>query len=251
MSPYRHFFIVGAQRSATTFLYKQLSQHPQVEMAVPLSPEPKFFLVDNVYEMGLSYYETFYFAGKPGAFLRGEKSTSYIESEKAAHHIAASYPEAKLIFVFREPVSRAISNYNFSVANGFEDLALAEAFLQEDQRLNNYDSDQVSVSPYAYLRRGLYIDHIDVYDRYFSPGQLFFVLKEQITRSPEPLRELIRFLGVESDLNFDEFFTKVNAGPRNEHLLSPELRRHLDAYFARANERLAERTGLDIGAWYK
>jgi hypothetical protein len=42
-----HFFIVGAQRSGTTYLYHLLSEHPSINMATPVWPEPKFFLIDT------------------------------------------------------------------------------------------------------------------------------------------------------------------------------------------------------------
>jgi len=38
-----HFFVVGAQRSGTTYLYNVLDEHPQIFMAKPVRPEPKFF----------------------------------------------------------------------------------------------------------------------------------------------------------------------------------------------------------------
>jgi hypothetical protein len=33
-----HFFICGAQRSATTYLYRMLEQHPEIAMAKPVRP---------------------------------------------------------------------------------------------------------------------------------------------------------------------------------------------------------------------
>jgi hypothetical protein len=79
-----HFFIIGAQRTGTTYLYHLLAEHPEIEMAQPLKPEPKYFLIDSLFAQGLETYQTRYFSGKSGVWLRGEKSTSYIESEKAA-----------------------------------------------------------------------------------------------------------------------------------------------------------------------
>ena len=38
----RNLFIVGAQRSGTSYLYKCLDIHPNIEMAKPSIPEPKF-----------------------------------------------------------------------------------------------------------------------------------------------------------------------------------------------------------------
>jgi hypothetical protein len=94
MTKYQHFFLVGAQRSGTIYLYHVLNEHPDIEMAVPIKPEPKFFLAPNSMELGVEHYEATFFKGKPGASIRGEKSTSYIESEAAAGRIAAAFPDS-------------------------------------------------------------------------------------------------------------------------------------------------------------
>src|SRR5712691_8572726 len=107
-----HFVIVGAQRCGTTYLYRLLDEHPEIEMAKPLRPEPKFFLDDDRFPLGLSYYESQFFS-EAGPRVRGEKSTSYIESDVAAQRIKATLPGAPMVAVLRDPVERAISNYRF------------------------------------------------------------------------------------------------------------------------------------------
>ena len=57
----RHFFIAGAQRSGTTYLYRLLDEHPEIEMAKPERPEPKFFLLDELHARGLKFYENHFF----------------------------------------------------------------------------------------------------------------------------------------------------------------------------------------------
>ena len=39
-----HFVIAGAQRSATSWLAGVLDRHPDIAMARPMRPEPKYFL---------------------------------------------------------------------------------------------------------------------------------------------------------------------------------------------------------------
>src|SRR5680860_30087 len=106
-------FIVGAQRSGTTFLFQQLNQHPEVCMAKPVRPEPKFFIREELYNKGLEFYRSTYYA-EAGNKVCIEKSTSYIEYELAAQRISQAFHHAKIIFILRNPVERAISNYRFS-----------------------------------------------------------------------------------------------------------------------------------------
>jgi hypothetical protein len=244
-----HFFIAGAQRSATTYLYHLLAEHPEIEMAQPVRPEPKFFLVDELFEHGLAYYRERFFPGKPGARLRGEKSTSYMESEIAAQRIAQCFPEARILFLLRDPIERAISNYWFSVNNGLESLPLEEAFRREEERWQQYDRSRVSVSPYAYLRRGRYIEFIEVYERYFPPAQLLVWLDERLVGDATAIRDLYAALGVSAEFLPSGLYRVVNESNKLLFTLSPALEADLVAYYADVNARLAQRFGLDLSCW--
>ena len=74
----QQFFIVGVQRSGTSYLNKYLDSHPDICMARIESKlcisEPKFFLNPN---MDKSDYEHFYYSYP--AKVYGEKSCTYIE----------------------------------------------------------------------------------------------------------------------------------------------------------------------------
>jgi hypothetical protein len=50
--PLPTFIIAGAQRSGTTFLYNLCDDHPDIYMAKPCFPEPKFFHVDDEFDKG-------------------------------------------------------------------------------------------------------------------------------------------------------------------------------------------------------
>lgn len=244
-----HFFIAGAQRSGTSYLYHLLAEHPEIEMAKPLRPEPKFFLIDDLFSRGLEHYARHFFDGKAGAWLRGEKTVSYMESETAARRIARCFPKAKIIFLLRDPVARAVSNYWFSVENGLEKVPMSEAFLHEDERWRNYDHARISGSPYAYLRRGRYIDYISVYLRHFPEEKIGTFLYEQLVASPRLLREVYAFLGVTPDFIPASLNQIVNKTEKPDAPLSPDLKRYLLDYFAESNARLADRFGLDLHEW--
>ncbi len=243
------FFIVGAQRSGTTYLYHLLAEHPEIEMAQPVRPEPKYFLTDACFEERLARYRERFYPGKPGARLRGEKSTSYIESEAAAQRIARCFPDACLLFVLRDPIERALSNYRFSVSNGLETLPLAEAFRREEERRLQYDPARVSVSPFDYLRRGRYIDFIEVYERYFPREQLVILLNERLSGNAEAFRALYARLGVSPDYTPAGLQRVYNESAECSGALSADLESDLVAYYAEANARLARRFGLDLTCW--
>jgi hypothetical protein len=130
------FIIGGAPRSGTTWLYRVLDLHPQIYLAKPLQPEPKFFLVADLYRRGIQYYQETWFAEAPPEKMAGEKSTNYLESATTAMRIQEHLPWVKLIFILREPVERAFSNYLWSKTNKMEneDFETALALEQERER---------------------------------------------------------------------------------------------------------------------
>ena len=244
---FEHFFIVGAQRSGTSYLYRLLEEHPEIEMARPLRPEPKFFFVDALFEKGMEYYGRHFF--KQRGWLRGEKSVCYMESEKAASRIVRFLPKAKILFLLRDPIQRAISNYWYSVNNGFETSSLSDAFLLEEERRKDYDHTRVSVSPFAYLHRGRYIDHIFIYERYFPSEHIKVMLFEDLIGSLNHFRELCEFLHVGTNFSPSKLNQVVHTNDRPDSELSSELRCHLITYFADSNARLARRFGLNLDVW--
>lgn len=246
-----HFFVVGAQRSATTYLYNLLDAHPQIEMARPVRPEPKFFLRDDLADKTLADYHAAHFSAPHDDLrARGEKSTSYIESEKAARAIQAWLPDAKIIFLLREPVARAISNYHFSVENGLETLPIEDAFRTEETRRERYDRSAISASPYAYLKRGCYIDYIEMYERYFPRENLLIYLNEEFVGSQGQAQRLYAQLGVSADFVPPTLKQAANVSEKIQPVqLSPDLMRELHQYFADANAQLAAYLGRSLTIW--
>jgi len=128
------FIIAGAPRAGTTWLYELLDRHPDIYMAQPVRPEPKFFLVDEVYARGIQHYFDTWFQGADAYAAAGEKSTNYLESATAAERIHRDLPAIKLIFILREPAHRAYSNWLWSRMNGMEPEEFETALAMEDER---------------------------------------------------------------------------------------------------------------------
>ena len=245
-----HFVIGGAQRSGTTYAYHLCAGHPEIEMALPVRPEPKFFLNAALIDKGYEYYRETYFGKKPGARVFGEKSTSYIEVASAAQALAAMIPDAKIVFVLRNPIERAISNYRFSVMHGVEQISMVDAFTQETERIEKYDHQRYSVSPYAYLRRGRYIEYIELYERYFRPEQIHVLIYEQMVAREDAVRGLYEFLNVAMDYRAPTRGEVINANTaESSEPLPLALRLQLQEHFAPYTARLRAHTGLAIPEW--
>ena len=156
-----HFIIAGAQRSGTTYLYEVLDEHPEICMSKPVKPEPKYFIEKKKEDLILErYHKSFFNHCSDKTKIFGEKSTSYYERKESVELIAHLLPEVKIIFLLRNPVERAVSNYFFSINNGLEDRSIEEVFLKNKIH-PKIDLNNISVNPYNYLGRGEYIQFIE------------------------------------------------------------------------------------------
>lgn len=229
--PDKHFFVIGAQRSGTTYLYRMLQVHPQICMATPERPEPKYFLRDDFTALAPVDYEDAHFGDCDNAVRWGEKSTSYIEHERAAKRIVGWYPDAQIIVCMRHPIRRALSNYYFTKQYGIEPLNVDTAFRQEHKRRDDYDPDKMSVSPYAYLKRSRYMDYLPVWARYFGNDSLIPLIFERFTGQLNAIQALYDKLGVDSSFVPADYASTVNANEAYETGLAPDLLAYLRDYF--------------------
>jgi len=245
-----HFFIVGAQRSGTTFLCKICDEHPEIEMAKPLNPEPKFFITDDLYKNGINFYMDHFFRKYIEGKIRGEKSTSYFEKEIAAKRISENFESAKIIIILRDPIERAVSNYLFSYSNGIETLTIDEAFLKESERIDKYDQEKISVSPYAYLKRGLYIDYLEMYEKYFAYEKIHIILFEKMVKDKIFIENFFKFLGVKNNIDSVNIFEKIN---QNEEISNKEIKdstySYLKSYFKDSIIRLQNKLNDPLLEW--
>jgi len=241
------FIIGGAPRSGTTWLYELLDRHPDVYMAKPLAPEPKFFLRDDEYAKGLAYYSTRWFAGADVAKMAGEKSTDYLESPAAPARIARDLPQVKLIFILREPVSRAYSNYHWSKMNGLETEDFATALGLEEQRERELPERLKFTRPFSYFSRGLYADLLTPYVNRFMERQVLIARFEDIVERPAALAESVqRFVGVRPRPEDAETIGVINPSEHGAEGLADGVRRDLAARYAEPNRQLAAMIGRHL-----
>jgi hypothetical protein len=244
------FIIGGAPRSGTTWLYELLDRHPEIYMAKPVKPEPKFFLVDHVYAKGVAFYAETWFAAAPPGRRAGEKSTDYLESRAAAERMAHDIPGVQLIFILREPAERAYSNYLWSRMNGLETETFEDALALEEERERSLPDRLKFARPYSYFSRGLYADLLHPYFDRFPREQVLVLKFEDILARPEALaRRAHRFLGVAERPRDVETLGVINPASKDGLPFDPGTRRALLDRYAEPNRRLAAMLGGDFELW--
>jgi hypothetical protein len=173
--------VIGAMKCATTSLHYYLGLHPDIKMAA--EKELHFFVAERNWPRGLAWYER-QFAGREA--VHGESSTTYARFPHysgVAARMHALLPAAKLIYVVRDPVDRAVSQYVHEYAAGREDRPLAEAL--------------TAPSPNAYLDLSRYGLQIAQYLPYYPRERVLVLTAEDLgARRAEVLRRTFAFLGV-------------------------------------------------------
>jgi hypothetical protein len=241
----RYLLVIGAQRCGTTYLHALLDAHPDISMARPARPEPKFFLAPDSEARGLAWYRCAYFSHATSQSLLGEKSTSYLEDTQAARRAATVLGRAEIIVMLRDPVARAVSNWRFSTANGLEDRPLAQALNENLDEARDWDPLVTSVSPYAYVERGRYVDYLEPWWASFPETVHVRFMEELVSRSSS-VAELYRALGVDPGFQPAALGQPIHAaeGPAPE--LHPALVVRLRDCFSESDARLRARLGREL-----
>lgn len=241
----RHVLVIGAQRCGSTYLSSALDAHPEITMARPARPEPKVFCDPALAARGADWYRDTWFGHADGELLLGEKSTSYLEDPDASARVADVLGETHVVAVLRDPVERAVSNWRFSTENGLETRSLEDALLADLGDEQAWDPAATSVSPYAYLRRGRYVDQLATWSARF-PATTHVLLLEELTADPGVLDGLWRGLGVDPNRAPAPPATRVNDSGGERPGMSRALRGTLGAYFEASNAALSAHLGRPL-----
>jgi hypothetical protein len=248
------FLIIGAERAGTTSLYRYLGRHPQV-MAVTLRRKGAHYF-DTNFGNGVRWYRSHFptewavrrRARHVGDVVTGEACPYYVFHPLVSERVRSLLPDARLILMLRDPVSRAYSHYRHEVARGFEHLALEDALDAEPERLDGEEermrSDPMYVSfphqHFSYLARGHYLEQVMRWHAHFPTEQLLVVDSGTLFADPDKgFREVERFLGI-TELSYREY-PRLNA--RSGADMAPATLARLRQHFAEPNRGLEEYLG--------
>src|SRR5688572_7236816 len=193
------FIIIGAAKCGTTSLAQYLTQHPQIYFCP--EKEPNYFafagerlpepgpasskiLQQLLYAYSVTDYDRYLslFRDAPAGKVVGEASVRYIYHAQTAYRLKEKIPQARLVAVLRDPVSRLYSHYCMNVQYQLEPLGLEEALEAEAARCEakwGYDWHYVGVGRYAEQLKRYY----EVFDR----SQIRVFLYDDFVKQPLPV----------------------------------------------------------------
>lgn len=198
-----NFIIIGAAKAGTTSLDYYLSLHPQIQMARP--KEPRFF-VDapepwGRWKRGVDWYKNLYASDRS---ICGESSPAYSQwpvLPNVPERMATLIPEAKLIYLVREPMQRIVSHYLMHCRFSCTNQPLATFFRSEPQ-------SRCFLASY-------YGSQLQQYLNWFPLNQILVMETSCLeTNRHEALKEIFQFLNVDSDFKSRLFNNRRNVSKR-------------------------------------
>lgn len=204
-------FVIGAMKSGTTFLARLLGTHPAIFISRP--EEPSYFVPQEALRQLWPYmwdqgfwrseekYLRLFEPGRDAAVL-GEASTNYTKAPLVsgiAERIRDFNPDAKCIYIMRDPIERTISHYWHRVRYNAEHRTMLTA-IRQDPRFCHVSHYAMQLAPFFAA---------------FGRDRVLTLTYEDLTRRTEAtIRALYGWLGVDPTIALPPDFTRPeNATP--------------------------------------
>lgn len=172
-----NLFIIGAMKSGTTSLHEYLDTHPQIAMS--REKEPGYFVEELALCRGEQWYLNLFDRSDRYRYI-GESSTHYTKLpvyRGVPDRLFRFNPDARLIYVMRNPFDRVVSHYWHAVRNihhGGELRSLLKSIQEEPE----------------YLAFSDYAMQLEPYFERFGKSCVFTLTFEALIQDPQ--RELDR-----------------------------------------------------------
>lgn len=256
-----YLILAGTEKSGTTSVYQYLSAHPAV--APSGRKETDYFRSPSPHSQ--SAYEALFPGAGPG-MLRMEASPGYLaESQTAAPAIAAMIPDAKLLFILRDPIDRLLSSFAFHKSRFFIPQEMTfDDYIDLCARFERGEIGPGEAKLGEWFLRvpdaGRYARHLKDFEACFANGQVKVMTLDALQRDARGfMRSVCEWAGLD-DAFYDAFdFVRANVtfSPRRAWLQrvglwvndamepffnrNPVVKQHLLAWYKRINGRQSEK----------
>ena len=199
-----NLIIIGAMKCGTTSLHEYLDRHPDVGMSKQKELD---YFVGNNSDKPLGWYRAQF---DPSKAVRGESSQNYSKAHfpwyaGAPEKIAALIPDAKLIYVVRDPIERYRSH-------------IVENYLGETD-----SARQINIAQDGYVKTGLYYYQLSFFLEHFPQEQIMVVDLDDLNRDRlAVMNRIFSFLGL-SEMSDPALFD-FTANANGEDILPPRIR---------------------------
>jgi hypothetical protein len=237
--------IVGAMKAGTTSLYHYLCQHPNVSGA--WSKEVHYF-DENYGRNPLWYRSNFDLQGRG---ISIEATPRYLFDEETLWRMSVLLPDAIVIALLREPVSRAYSHYKH-VRRGmgkwgtdhrsFQEAARAD--IEQAEEKGALGTNRYEDVYHSYIRRGIYKPQIERFKRVYGENLVVVKSEDMFNDAKRVVNKIFDRAGLKGiDLR------KERVHKEGSYDKKIEIKDDLETFFSPYNEELYDL--LETEKWWR
>jgi hypothetical protein len=242
--------IVGAQKAGTTQLYAHMVKHPRCYGAA--EKDVDYFSTHGKRAVG--WYRS-RFPWRRRVWRRQghvlEASPSYLSSPSALRKMQTVLPNARIVVLLRDPVSRAFSHYQDVRARGAESRSFAAA-VEQEIRANAFPAQwgialRDGAEPMSgYVARGYYALQLELLNKMYRRSRILVLDSENLfADTAATCNRVFDYMGLEDfDVEPGEIFGRGFYQERIDPRVAELLREHYRPY----DEMLQEWLGQSF-AW--
>ncbi len=220
--PDLRFFVLGAQKCATSWLYYCLRDHPDV--VLPTRKIEHGYIGSPMYrERGPEWYLGRFPEAAPGA-VAGEVAVDYLLDADAPAAIAAHVERPRLVALLRDPVDRLVSAYFWALRkNQLPNAPIASVLPFFLDQLPGFPERHPDRFVDELVRRGFYGQQLRPYLDRFGPESLLVVLYDEVKADPAAVvRRVYRHVGVDAAFEPDSLSRRPKVNTRNRAVIALE-----------------------------
>jgi Sulfotransferase domain len=184
-----NLIIIGGLKCGTTSIHHYLGLHPEIQMSKP--KELNFFVEELNWDLGLDWYAS-RFDDRAG--VRGESSPHYTNLPRfggVARRVYEHCPDARLIYMVRDPIKRILSHWVHATGAGYESREMVATLSEPGS---------------SYIQRSMYWMQLQPYLERFDRAQIEIFTQEELQAEREAtMRKAFAFAGVDEGFTSEQF----------------------------------------------
>jgi Sulfotransferase domain len=184
-----NLIIIGGLKCGTTSIHHYLGLHPEIQMSKP--KELNFFVEELNWDLGLDWYASRF---DDRFKVRGESSPHYTNLpryEGVAERIKTHCPDARLIYMVRDPIKRILSHWVHATGAGYETREMVPVLSDPNTQ---------------YVNRSRYWTQLQPYLELFDRAQIEVITQEELQRDRDAtMRKAFAYAGVDENFTSEQF----------------------------------------------
>lgn len=233
------FLVIGTQKGGTTSIIPHFNQHPDIFM---YKDEIHFF-DSKIENTNYTSYHNKFPKDIQNKFI-GEKTPSYCYLQFAIDRIYKYNPDIKLVFILRDPIKRAYSEWNM-YKNNFK---FKKPFLESIKEIETVKLSEIKQNGYWALQRGYYLEQIEYILSKFKKENLYIGISEKIKKNPlQEYNKIFEFFNLNKLTNLDVNL-EVRKGNYNKEITENEFE-YMKNLYSERTKKLFDFLGYEIDEW--